>query len=170
MKVNRMVYPHYTAGPLGPIRSNPKEPADNSAYRRPTGLWLSLDDDWPAWCQDHNWNLNRLAFRYLIHLNPDSNLLVLDSDEEIQALSQLYSILNKSKIFYLDWPRLRTLYTGVLFSAECFRTYLHPNPNLTWVRGWDVRSACIWNAGAILKVEQDINYPRRCLIDKRRSI
>ena len=160
-----MEFSHYTAEPLTEIWNLPSEPATYRRFHKPTGLWLAIDGehDWPKWCISEGWNIERLAKRYKINLHPEAQIIRLTDEKEVIEFSKRFNmrVMNSAgsgRIYYLNWPKIRTLAAGIVFSGWNFSMHWSNDENLSWVYGWDVPSACIWNAQAIESFVEDLEW------------
>jgi hypothetical protein len=118
-------------------------------YRKPNGLWLSVDgeDDWKEWCLRENFCLEKLSYKYEVILKKDANVITLSNEKEISEFSQKYLHAGES-IFDgngIDWALVKKDYQGIIITAYEFEFWSeHP-----WLYGWDCESGCIWDLSCI---------------------
>src|SRR5262245_25168 len=121
---------------------------------KPSGLWLSVEDDWELWCRDENFGVDRLAHRYEVTLRGDANLLTLSTCEHIDAFTARFSEpLAASRSYHsIDWARVKDLYQGIVIAPYLWERRLAPHT--LWYYGWDCASACVWDTAAIEEVRK----------------
>ena len=153
-----MLLRHYSAEPLGAIRST-----DQNGHRRfkPVGLWVSEDSTeygWRDWCEGEQWGLARLKYASDIVLRPDAAILILSTPLMIEDFTREYgkqepfkfegrSIPNCTQVF---WERVAEKYQGIIIAPYCWELRLEAG--FDWYYGWDCASGCIWDADAIESV------------------
>jgi hypothetical protein len=150
---------HYSHKPELAPRTVPEE--DHVTLFRgdkPKGLWLSDDaaeESWPWFCSQDGWPLGR--YRFEVTVSDDANILVLDTVDKLLAFSELY---NGAEPFpgqpdtgirsVIDWPQVAEDFQGILISP--YQWDLRYDPRTQFYYGWDVASACVWDASAIARV------------------
>ena len=126
---------------------------------KPLGLWVSVEgpDDWKSWCEGEEFQLENLKFAYEVKLKKDSNLLYINSPQELLLFTKSYPFLRDQwkdregerlcATYELDWLKVKKEYQGIIISEyfwdlrlanECF-----------WYGGWDCSSGCIWDLDCI---------------------
>jgi hypothetical protein len=122
---------------------------DYSQYlsRKPNGLWLS-NGEWERFCErkDFYVNVDCLNNVHLFTIEFDERkVLTISNYEELQYFSLVYRAKAAwtVKENLIDWLTVSNHYAGVLISN------LEEGKHLSWYRGWDVYSACIWDTTII---------------------
>ena len=132
---------------------------------KPFGLWVSVEDDpedtnWASWCEDIEFRLEGLRYRYSVKLKPDANILCLSTSDEIIQFGHKYCLDSEfnttirmrfnddsKSILYLDWQRLYKEYDGLIIAP--YNWFCRLRLETTWYYGWDCSSGCIWNDNAV---------------------
>lgn len=144
-----------------------------SGYK-PVGFWVSVKKDWGKWCEDEEFKLDNLEYKYNVKLKKIANLLILKSEKEINdftdkygkdfifnnidLVEKFYEIQHKAfyetfkkkmekSIFSINWEKLREEYDGIIISP--YQWSCRMRSKFSWYYGWDCASGCIWNIDAI---------------------
>lgn len=173
-RAEEMCLVHYAEKPLGELELDRTQDTGMRRFFKPRGLWVSDDaceDNWRAWCQAEDFNLDALACAHDIELIPDANILLLGSSFEIDEFTREYrhndpefTVLNDSAMF-IDWPRLAERYAGLIVTPYIWerRLSLGGGPTAMWYYSWDCASGCIWDLTTIasirLRPDQDPPAP-----------
>jgi len=144
---------HYSAAPIGALVVREQK----SHSIKPTGLWVSDDDDeqnWRAWCEAEDVRPDCLRFAYDVELVPDANVLFLRSAPEVLSFGREWLTddpalreVNRSEMF-LAWNRVRERWAGLMITPYQWEVRLGP----MWYYGWDCASGCIWDPAAIKSI------------------
>ena len=152
---------HYSASAL-PIDTSRRYIQGGFPYK-PSGLYLSVEDEWARWCEAEGYYPERLAYRSEVVISDPSALLILrDRDDldilEDMALPQSESARRWSMSFAIDWERVARRYSGI-FIPDYGQVMQAVGMSIMWdvISAWDVSSACIWDL-SIVKVDP----PVRC--------
>ncbi len=142
---------HYSDRPLGAIYSVPDQPETF----KPAGLWVSVEGqmDWPEWCRDNDFGLNRLGNETEIILAPDAGILRLASAAAIDDFTREFGVSivpGMEGCVYADWARVATRWQGIIIAPYIYSRRLHDG--CAWYYAWDCASGCIWDAAAIQAV------------------
>lgn len=138
---------HYSAEPLTEVWSRPHDDAPVGPYKT-TGLWVSVEGeyDWPWWCINERFGLERLACATEIILRADHNVLIIPT---VAALDEFAHVYRKDDhgIRVIDWERVRQQHQGVIIAPYQWDRRLARHTH--WYYGWDCASGVIWDANAI---------------------
>lgn len=133
---------------------------------KPFGFWVSIEDypedqTWKTWCEQEEFRLDDLKHRYHIKLKENSNILYLNTSQEIIDFSLKYAandpydfgrFMRDPKrppyVYKIEWDKLSEEYDGILIAPYQWSCRLM-NPTTTWYYGWDCASGCIWNVDCI---------------------
>lgn len=144
-----------------------------AATQKPMGFWVScenLKDDWTwkDWCEEQEFNLEDLKYKYRVVLSNNSNVLHISTPEEFDKfendfLVNLYETIddpymekfcqmNPWKVYLktyfnqgIDWKKVCQRYQGVLIAP--YRG--DKRAESMWYMGWDCSSGCIWDFDCI---------------------
>jgi hypothetical protein len=144
---------HYSAKPLGELQSVFQAPGDPRGWMftdKPQGLWVSVDgdDDWPSYCQNSNFNLDKLAVRHRITLKEPDRLLWLKGRpavEEFQAEYGVQAPIVGIKTPAIDWGRVAARHAGIIIAPYVWSLRMA----MMWYYTWDCASGCIWDTSVI---------------------
>jgi hypothetical protein len=154
---------HWSTKPLPPLRDVEQDTDGVFAYFKPRGLWVSIDgdDDWRAFCEGNEFNLDAFIYRTIVRMKPDANILTMGTVEELNRFTDKYykdrfahipdwpPDSSRRMCMHLDWPRIAKEYDGIIIAP-----YVWPaRMDLMWYYTWDCASGCIWKASAIESVE-----------------
>lgn len=134
---------HYTKAPF----TFDREHKYDSKHWKPCGLWVSVEGeaDWPSWCQGEEWGTESLAHVTEVTLEPDANILLLDSHDMLAAFDRRYGNGDQHDCRSIRWSEVRALYGGVIIAPYQWSLRLE----LMWYYGWDCASGVIWNLSAV---------------------
>ena len=151
---------HYSSAPIKELREDfhVEYKEIGLPYSKPRGLWISIEDygsqdiNWRTWCEDQDFRLEYLKYRYAVSLKKEARILHLASVQELECFSVIFQNENLSSIlknhdgyiWSIDWESLRQIYDGIFISPYQHKCRLL-NPNTQWYYGWDCSSGCIWN-------------------------
>lgn len=159
---------HYTDAPFILQRSRVYEQQPPMGMMKPVGLWVSVpggDPDWPEWCREQEFALNRLAHRSRVRLSASANVLFITSPSGLDSVHQQYSVRDDRmedylrefdrgewdrKFWPMDWRRFAADYQGIIVTPYLWSRRLD---GPSWYYGFDCASGCIWGLDAIESVE-----------------
>lgn len=148
---------HYSATPLGEIRSIP-QPSDHSRAFKPRGLWLSVegDYDWKSWCEGEIFCLENLACAHEVTLHPSAKILRISDADGIDDLTERFPVYfpisgHDAYIYGIQWAEIAKDYQGIIIAPYIWSRRLDMKAN--WYYSWDCSSGCIWDASAIQSVK-----------------
>jgi hypothetical protein len=138
-----------------------KEYAEKTGdYFKPIGFWVSVqgEDDWLEYCKSCSFRMECCQFVHSVKLQPDSNILFLDTEQKIIDFSFKYCGENNhvfrlsddpehKYIHKIDWFRVMNEYDGMIIAPYQWSLRLHVNTS--WYYSWDCASGCIWNLDCI---------------------
>lgn len=146
---------HYTDKPLGQLEIRPQE----SDQFEPHGLWVSddnCDDNWPSWCRSNDFGRQRLALAYDVTLEPDANILVVISVEDIDAFTRewaVHPIPGMRSNLFIDWTGVRERWDAMIITPYIYERRLSYGENdAMWYYTWNCASGCIWHPKAIASI------------------
>lgn len=150
-----MMLEHYGPRPVEKIRSDLQRPPGRAKWAgKPEGLWVSVAgaDDWPSWCREQDFELDRLACRHIVTLSPDADILYIRSVSDLDVFDQAYGldlpIAGSELVMHvIDWPAVAAGYDGVIIAPYQWGRRLD-GPVSRWYYGWDCASGVIWNGKA----------------------
>ena len=139
---------HFSARPLGPVRSVPQE---DTPHFKPRGLWVSVegprDDGWSAWCKTNDFG--QLACAHEIKLRP--GVLRITNQRQFDAFTEEYGNAGgggRFDIFSVAWARVAAKFPGIIIAPYLWSRRMEP----AWYYAWDCASGCIWDASVIESV------------------
>lgn len=114
---------------------------------KPSGLWLSNEDDygWKEWCRDNGFMQDCFAYEQEFELTPDNNVLIITEEHEFLAFEKKYGVAMTPMHTSIDWNRVRDDYDGIIIPHYFWQFRL----DHIWYYGWDCASGCVWNLKAI---------------------
>lgn len=125
------------------------------------GLWASPVDSefgWGDFCNRDAFNLKTLSKHFLFKLKKDSNILIIDSADDL-VHNSIYD--RDAWKCILDFKKIVRNYDGIYISdnaASRLRYDIKLKGKDVYVSGlnaWDVESICIWNAEVIEPLDED---------------
>lgn len=108
------------------------------------GSRLVTDYGWIAWCEDNDFELERLKSNFQFTLAPDANIIEIRNLEDLKQLPLIsatdFAISGKYRI---DFEKLQSEgYDGVEVLIDDFQLYQA-------LYGWDCDSIVIWNPNCV---------------------
>lgn len=152
MKFDLPLY-HYSGHSIDPFeRGKFYDQSKMRWHAKPYGFWVSVGEGWKEWCEDADFCLSSLSYKYEVILFENANILHLKSAEEILEFSKKYHKSTrdwdiKSDTYQLDWDKVRQEYQGIIISP--YQYYCRLNMDCNWYYGWDCASGCIWDLSCI---------------------
>jgi hypothetical protein len=159
-----MTFVHYTENRLHSIQSsnmhddNPEYVERMRQIGKPVGLWISPvgEYDWPWWCRAEGFRVHKLKRAYEIKIREDANLIRLQSDRDIDAFTEQYSVRliegGPSTITVIDWARVMKTAQGIIIAPYSWERRM--TMHTFWYYGWDCASGCIWDKNAIQAIRR----------------
>lgn len=116
---------------------------------KPCGLWLSHEDgfNWKQWCEQEQFPYG--DHEYAVTIDSTANIASLDSLSHVEEFFREFSLGE----FSINWEEVAKNYDGIYVSEEALR-YAFMNNQMTFLYGWDLTSACIWNADIVKTFEK----------------
>ena len=144
---------HYSSEPWTLDRSRTYVRDLDRMWFKPTGLWLSVGDDWERWCRGEEFNLEGLRYKTEVVLVSDANVLRLADEDDIDRFTQKYTdhLSHNRMPGYVNWMPVVQQYSGIIIAPYCWPRRL--TDHTMWYYSWDCASACIWDLSAIAKEE-----------------
>lgn len=118
--------------------------SQTKSWCKPTGFWLSVDDDWRRWCEgdEMSWaNSEPVAF----DLDTD-RCLWLKSVEDIDKFHLEY--VAGQDAYRIDWTPVIDSYAGIIIAPYQWERRLGGDAS-DWYYPWDCASACIWDLSTL---------------------
>jgi len=149
-----MNYYHYTKKKLSlqDIKDVPQKEPESSVAFKPSGLWISVEDDWKEWNQASEFLDLDTYYCYQVEIIP-GNILWLNSAWSILEFISKYKQANGKYeyIQHIDWMKVAVDYQGVIMTDYDRSLYWNTSlfGNSLWYSVWDCRSGCIWNKEAV---------------------
>lgn len=142
-----MTFSHYSREQIDELSPVKYEQGEIGVYRKPVGLWLSVDGeyDWQWWCENESFGIG--AFRHTVLLRPDANVLVIGTLDEFDAFQRRYESRIASwpyDALGIDWEEVARDFSGIVIAPYQWSRRLG-----TWYYTWDCASACIWDLYAL---------------------
>lgn len=116
---------------------------------KPTGLWLSVDDDWRRWCRDEELDWADRAPDVPFEIVDPSRILALTTAEDLDMFSEKFIDLFADH-YYVEWELLTQHFAGILIAPYQWSRRLHFKTS--WYYTWDCASACIWDLSVVRQV------------------
>jgi hypothetical protein len=140
---------HYSAKPLHSVYNAEQEGARHAIVGwKPTGLWVSADDEWKQWCEAEGFALESLKHVHEIILTEYAELMYIDTSEKLLEFHHKYTKKNPYDDDVIDWNVVTEEFDGILIAPYQWKHRLN-GPASKWYYPWDVASGCIWNANVI---------------------
>lgn len=139
----------------------PRDTPQVGSSDKPSGIWYACDERWELFVAqgemygkddpDSFYNRRKPTMEHKFLLTLDmSKMLVLDSEYKVENFTHTYVDRSMSRYNLIDWKRVAERYSGV----ECCPYFRELREYYMWYVGWDVPSGCVWDAGAVQKVEK----------------
>jgi hypothetical protein len=153
-----MILEHFSKEPIFQIRDRSQNETPSGVYK-PIGLWVSVkgEDDWLAWCTGEDWGLEKMKYKYVVHLSSHAKLYTIQNSLELDLFHQnFFETYPGTSLEFVNWNRVASDYDGVIIAPYLWARRLNGRAS-NWYYGWDCASGCIWNARAISHLE--LIYP-----------
>lgn len=146
-----MIYTHYSGDKLTQLLDTTPQAIRASYNMKPTGLWISHDeeDGWLHWCGYEN--QGKGVHRYEVKLI-NKNLLWIKTNEDIVNFNNKYktvSLVHTLEVYTIDWIEVFYKYNGIMIFP--YRYEVRLELDFMWYYGWDCASGCIWRPSAEVK-------------------
>ena len=123
-----------------------REYAQSIGYK-PSGLWVSVGDDWDRWCRDEEkeWTTDVPVISVDLTDDAADRLLVLDTEQVIRDFPTTCRDGQPRWNGYIDWPTIAEQYAGIVIAPYQWGARL----DVMWYYGWDCASGCIWDLSVV---------------------
>lgn len=121
-----------------------------SAWAKPSGFWLSVDDDWRRWCVDdgmEDW-IGDTEVEFAL-LEPERVFTITDA-AGLLAFTEDY--VGDQDVYRIDWQPLASQYSGIMIAPYIWECRLLTSAS-GWYYPWDCASACIWDLSVLELIE-----------------
>lgn len=109
---------------------------------KPSGFWVSVEDDWERWCKQEDFGVQSLKYKHKVKLTDNAKIYLISNPGELATFTARYGNGPYGTIF---WERVAIDYDGIIIAP-----YLWPcRLEYSWYYPWDVASGCIWNYSVI---------------------
>lgn len=117
---------------------------------KPCGLWLSHENgfNWKKWCEQEQFPCG--DFEYSVTIDSTANIVCLND------MCTVFDFMGKfllSDGFSIDWKAVAEKYDGI-YVTEHALSWAFTNDDMTFLYGWDLASACVWNVDVIESFEK----------------
>jgi GNAT superfamily N-acetyltransferase len=114
---------------------------------KPKGLWLGKGTDWLDFIEVEGMDSFITSYCSAFKVDLGNDILILKDFEDYRRFTLRYGV-SSGKI---DWKKVAKNYNGIIvYSPRRFQF----KEELEWVYGWDITSACIWDADGIEDVKK----------------
>ena len=116
-------------------------------WTKPSGFWLSVDDDWRRWCQGDgmdSWVDGIPVFEFDVDLD---GVLHIATAEQLIEFHQEYVVPQNMARYNVDWKPLAEQHAGIIIAP--YQWSLRLDMEVSWYYPWDCASACIWDASKL---------------------
>lgn len=142
---------HYSAMPTLTMRDIQQI---DKPHFKPRGLWLSDDDcedNWPNWCRENEYGLDKLIYAFDVTLKPEARILLASSPQDIALITRRYGA-RKDFVdgLHIRWNDIAMEYDGIIITP--YQWEMRFDTVSSWYYAWDCASGCIWNAVAIAEI------------------
>jgi len=143
---------HYTSNKIEKLKKS-----DKINHFKPTGLWLSVNDEWSMWCEDNQFytydNSNYWLYEYSI--DKSANIIIL------QNVNDVYNFTNKYYNNYrINWNEVYKNYDGIGFlNYQKIKSKIDVTIELSWYYSIDINCYCIWNFSILKEITVTKNEP-----------
>jgi hypothetical protein len=137
---------------------------------KPSGLWLSLNDEWYELQTDIDDErfVKKLKYKYEVKIRPDANLLKITTLEELNTFNEKYKVTledvsndkedyriynDKYGVLFPCWEKVCEDYDGMicLNYDEIFGQIFKENPKrMPWWNWLDINCSCIWRPSKVI--------------------
>lgn len=155
---------HYSAKPIELDRTRTYDLPENRSYLpKPYGLWVSVEgeQDWPSWCRDEEWGLDRLVHAYEVTLTSEARILYLQTPGQVRRLAQRYPEVQRPPSILEpmpDWEAIASDFSGIVIAP--YQWSCRMSPDTFWYYGWDCASGCIWDLSvveSIIEIKSEVS-------------
>ena len=145
-------FTHHPRKPEGWAFDPDRTYSQDKSRCKPTGFWLSVDDDWRRW-NDGEGCTYADADPVAFDVDP-TRCLWLRNVDDLDRFTNDYARENapwrygRHDFYSLDWAPLTDLYAGIIIAPYQWGRRLDGEAS-GWYYTWDCASACIWDLSAI---------------------
>lgn len=160
---------HYCARPLETLTQEYFDKyKENHVHRiKPQGFWVSVEEDeedqtWKSWCEQEEFRIEALKYRYHIKLKEKAKILHLSTTDEIFNFGKDFQGNDQNDfdnftikqeinpyiyVYEIRWEEVKKQWDGIIISPYNWKCRLLTET--VWYYGWDCASGCIWNIDCI---------------------
>ncbi len=141
---------HFSDQPIDKLEEREYPQFDLKWQAKPNGFWVSDEDSkgWKEWCESEKFRLDFLTIAYEIIISENSNILILQSPEQIFEFTKKYPFKTRyfdseHDTYQLDWNKVKSKYQGIIITPYQWDCRLALETS--WYYGWDCASGCLWD-------------------------
>lgn len=137
---------HYTSNKIEKLKNYD----DKINHFKPTGLWLSVNDEWSIWCEDHQFYTYNCDNYWLYEYSIDksANIIILQNVNDINNFTNKYY-----SNFKINWNDVYKNYDGIGFlNYQEIKSKMDINMKSTWYYSIDINCYCIWNISILTEI------------------
>lgn len=128
----------------------------NSRWVKPNGgLWTSpvgSDYGWEKWCRSEEFRIENLSEHFLLRMKTDSEILIIDSLEDLLKLPRLEKGEGFYGRMYLDFEIISNKFDAIWLTVKGqWETRFSRPMNLY---GWDVETVFVMNPESVYQIEK----------------
>ena len=124
---------------------------------KPSGLWLSVDDDWRRWCMENE--MDWLSRRDVDFDVDTSRCKVITSVDEMDEFHDEYTEPDDRwlELRMPNWGKVAKDYSGIVIAPYIWeRRYTNPGSASDWYYPWDCASACVWDLSILTPLAEEV--------------
>lgn len=124
--------------------------SDRDPYFKPTGLWVSDEDDygWSHWCAAEAFRPEDLKYEHLVELTWDNNILFITNSDQLDTFHNSFKAYIgdwEHEARWCNWEAVYSKWQGIIITPYLWERRM----DYMWYYGWDCASGCIWDLKAI---------------------
>ena len=128
----------------------------NTRWVKPNGgIWTSpvgSDYGWDVWCRAEEFRTENLKQSFLLRVNPDSKILIIDTLEDLLKLPRIEKGEGFYGRMYLDFEMISNKFDAIWLTVNGqWETRLSQPMNLY---GWDVETIFVMNPDCVYQIEK----------------